>query len=112
MSVVHPEGGPCLSFFTSSTTDEMNFPAIDSTTYNLSTDAQTWPQLANAPQTAPLTVRSKGASSQTIIGSLPPSSSTTGSSRLAATSAIFLPVRTEPVKKTLSTADSTSAPPV
>ena len=66
----------------------------------------------NAPHTAPFTVRSNGASSNTIIGSLPPSSRTTGSNRFAALSAIFLPVRTEPVKKILSTAESTNAAPV
>ena len=66
----------------------------------------------NAPHTAPFTVRSNGASSSTIIGSLPPSSRTTGSNRFAALSAICLPVRSEPVKKILCTAESTNAAPV
>src|SRR5262245_519348 len=66
----------------------------------------------NPPNTAPPAARSRSASAQTIIGSLPPSSSVHGNSRRAQASAIFLPVPTLPVKQILSTPLSTSAAPL
>src|SRR3954447_10778167 len=66
----------------------------------------------NAPQTAPLDATSTSTSSNTIIGSLPPNSSTTGNRRRAALSATRFPVATLPVKTIFSTADSTNAAPV
>ena len=73
---------------------------------------QVWPEFWNAPQTAPRAARSRSASAQTIIGSLPPSSSTTGVSVSAAAAMTRLPVRTEPVNTILSTPLRTSASPV
>jgi hypothetical protein len=52
------------------------------------------------------------ASSSTIIGSLPPSSSTEPFRRRAHAAATLRPVGTEPVKNTLPTLDSASAAPV
>ncbi len=54
---------------------------------------------------------STSASSSTSIGSLPPSSSTTGSSLRAAASPTRLPVATLPVNMSLSMGDSISAAP-
>ena len=73
---------------------------------------QIWPAFANAPQTAPRAARSRSASSHTIIGSLPPSSSVHGISARPHASAILRPVRTEPVNEILSQPASTSAAPV
>ena len=71
---------------------------------------QVWPPFCSAPHTAALAARSRFASSSTIIGSLPPSSSVSGRSRSAAFSASCLPTSVEPVKCSMSTC-STSAPP-
>ena len=49
---------------------------------------------------------------KTIIGSLPPSSSTDPFSRLAHSSATFRPVSTDPVKNTFATLEATTAGPV
>ncbi len=68
-------------------------------------------QFMNAPQIAPLEAMSRLASSSTIIGSLPPSSSTTGNSLRAAASPTRFPVATLPVKISLSMGDSISAAP-
>ena len=70
------------------------------------------PQFWKAPHTAPLTARSTSASSQTIIGSLPPSSNSTGVRLSAAAAMTRFPVRTEPVNTTLSTPPRTMASPV
>src|SRR3954452_10255813 len=77
-----------------------------------STPEQTWPQLRNAPQSAPSTARERSASSSTSIGSLPPSSSVTGTSRSPAAAATRRPTSAEPVKSTLaSPREQTSASP-
>src|SRR5436309_12589983 len=75
-------------------------------------EAHACPQLANAPHTAPSAALGTSASSSTIMGSLPPSSSTTGIRYLAAASATRLPVVTLPVNMTLSTPAPTNAAPV
>src|SRR6266700_1602401 len=72
---------------------------------------QTWPLLNIDRYTAPLAARSRSASAQTIIASLPPSSSEHGTSRSAQAAATFLPVTTLPVNEILSTAPLTSAAP-
>ena len=104
--------GPWRSSRVSATTRSMNAFATGSTTYTRSVDMHTWPAFVNAPQTAPRAARSMSASSQTIIGSLPPSSSVHGTSARPQASAILRPVRTEPVNAILSQPASTSAAPV
>jgi len=68
--------------------------------------------LAKPPQTAPETALSRSASEQTIIGSLPPSSSTLPLRSAAQTSPTLRPTSTEPVKKTLPTLERQSASPI
>ena len=53
---------------------------------------QTWPLLAKPLQTAACAARGRSASASTIIGDLPPSSSTAGTRRAAAACATCLPV--------------------
>ena len=65
---------------------------------------QIWPELANAPNTVALTAASMSASSSTISGALPPSSSSTGFRYLAPVWATIRPTRLEPVKFTRRTA--------
>ena len=60
---------------------------------------QVWPEFWKAPHTAPDAARSRSASAHTIIGSLPPSSSSTGVRVSAAAAMTRLPVRAEPVKQ-------------
>jgi hypothetical protein len=57
-----------------------------------------------------LAARSRSASESTIIGSLPPSSSEAGISRLAAVSATLRPVLVEPVNMIMSTWSTSAAP--
>ncbi len=66
-------------------------------------DMHVWPEFWNAPHTAPAAARSRSASSHTIIGSLPPSSSSTGVKVSAAAAMTRLPVRAEPVKQIFCT---------
>ena len=66
-----------------------------------STPEQTWPQLKKDAHSAPSTARARSASSSTTIGSLPPSSSVTGTSRSPAAAATRRPTSLEPVKSTL-----------
>src|SRR5262249_53383097 len=70
------------------------------------------PEFAKAPQTAARAAFFTFASDKTIIGSLPPNSSTTGVSVFAAASATRLPVEMLPVNMILSTPESTNAAPV
>ena len=81
----------------------MNRSATLSTTYVRSIPEQVWPAFANPPQTQPETAFARSASSHTICGSLPPSSSTEPLSCAAQISPTFRPTSTEPVKKTLPT---------
>ena len=81
-------------------------------TYTRSIPEHVCPALANPPHSAPATAWSRLASPSTIIGSLPPSSSTDPFSARAHASPTPRPVSTEPVKNTLATLDSTSAGPV
>ena len=103
---------PCFNCFVFSMIFRVSSSAAPSCTYSLSTDEHDCPELQNAPHTAAPAASSRFASSKTIIGSLPPSSSTTDVRFLAAASAIFLPVATEPVNMILSGAASTNAAPV
>src|SRR3546814_6449615 len=64
---------------------------------------QVWPLAENIPASTPLTARSRSASSKTILGDFPPSSSETRANRSAALSATCLPTVVDPVKATLST---------
>ncbi len=62
-----------------------------------------WPVAANTPATTPLAAASRSASSNTICGDLPPSSSVTLFRFSAAAWATARPVAVEPVNATLST---------
>ena len=74
---------------------------------------QVCPVAANTPAMTPLTALSRSASSKTICGDLPPSSSDTRAPRAAAVAPMRSPVVVEPVKAILSTPGwSTSAAPV
>ena len=70
---------------------------------------QYWPVFMHEPIKAPFTARSMSASEQTIIASLPPSSSVHGISRLPQAAATFLPVAALPVNEILSTPRSTNS---
>src|SRR5262249_58715438 len=67
------------------------------------------PQLEKRPTEAALTARSMSASSQTIIGSLPPSSNVTCLKSLAADCITRLPVSVAPVKPIFRTVGLTSS---
>ena len=70
-----------------------NSSATFSSTMSRSVDMQIWPWLAKAPKTAAFTASSRSASSSTISGALPPSSSSTGFRCSAASLAMILPTR-------------------
>ena len=70
------------------------------------------PEAMKVPASAACTACSMLASSQTIIGSLPPSSRMAGVSVLAHCVATRRPLGIEPVKTILSTPDSHKATPV
>ena len=69
------------------------------------------PALAKPPHRQPEIALGRLASAQTIIGSLPPSSSTEPFRRAAHCSPTRRPTSTDPVKKIFATLDSTSAWP-
>ncbi len=90
----------------------MNRSDTSRITYTRSIPEHVWPAFANPPHSAPATACSRSASGRTIIGSLPPSSSTEPFSWRAHSSPTPRPTSTDPVKNTLATLDSTSAAPV
>ena len=110
-SVSNSTGLPSLSFLAAATTPWVNCSATSLWTYARSMPAQVWPAFANEPHAQPATACSTLASSRTIIGSLPPSSSTLPLSRSALATPTRRPTSTEPVKKILAALDSTSALP-
>ena len=61
-------------------------------------DVHTWPLLRKRAQAAPGTATSRSASSNTMSGSMPPSSRLTRFSCFAAFTAISVPTAVEPVK--------------
>jgi hypothetical protein len=67
------------------------------------------PQLMKVPPSAACTARSMSASSHTMSGSLPPSSSTTGVSVSAAARSTRRPLGTLPMKSSTSTPPAMSA---
>jgi hypothetical protein len=69
-----------------------------SSTMTRSVDMQIWPWFMNAPNAAASTAWSRSASSSTISGALPPSSSSTGFKCSAANFAMMRPTLVEPVK--------------
>ncbi len=77
-----------------------------------SIEMHAWPVLVRAPNTAASAAASTSASSATIIGSLPPSSMSTGVSVSAHAAITRLPVAVEPVNASLSTPALHSAAPV
>ena len=91
-----------LSEETSSTRAVTSSSWIDSWTKSRSTEVQDWPAAVSAPNAAPAAVRAMSTSSKTIIGSLPPSSSSTGINSSAAWRRIARPVRADPVNMTWS----------
>src|SRR5258706_9675335 len=64
---------------------------------------QVWPPAAKMPAIAPTTAASKSASSKTMFGDLPPSSSATCLNSPAAASLILRPPASDPVMATLTT---------
>ena len=73
---------------------------------------QVWPVAAKMPEMAPITAASMSASSNTMLGDLPPSSSETCLKLRAAISLIRWPVTSEPVKLIFATSGcSTSRAP-
>ena len=70
----------------------------DLSTIARSVDMQIWPWWKKAPKLAAFTARSTSASGSTIIGALPPSSSSTRLRCLPAFSAMMRPTFVEPVK--------------
>ena len=87
--------------------------ATDSCTSRRLPAQHTWPWLKKMPLTMPSTAWSSGASSNTTLAALPPSSSVTFLRVPATERAIWRPTSVEPVKATLSTPGcSTSARPV
>ena len=77
-----------------------------------STEQQLWPVLYIAPSASDSAAAAGFASSQTYVGSLPPSSSWSRIIRAPTAAAIFAPVPAEPVKNTPSTGCASSATPV
>src|SRR5215469_13878539 len=70
---------------------------------------QRWPVVPNAPQSAPSVARSRLASSSTIIGFLPPSSSEQCLKLLAAVVPMVLPTALDPVKEIARTSGCSSS---
>src|SRR5690606_40561448 len=85
-----------------------SFPTRRSSDLTRSTPPQDCPAFWKPAHRAPLVARSRSASSNTSIGSLPPSSSDSGVRVLAACSISCLPTSTEPVKKILRSEEHTS----
>ena len=84
--------------------------ATDSCTSSREPAQQTWPWLKKMPFTMPSTAWSRGASSNTMLAALPPSSRVTFLRVGAQARAICLPTSVEPVNATLSMSGcSTSA---
>ena len=77
-------------------------------------DSQTWPWWKNVAHSAPSTAWSMSASSNTMFGDLPPSSSVVFLIVLEASCMIRRPTTVEPVKATLSTSgcEASSSPTV
>ena len=96
----------------------MNSRAIGSTTKMRLAEVQTWPLFRNRAHAAPGTATSRSASSNTISGSMPPSSRFTRFSCRAAFTAISVPTAVDPVNAMHATRGSStsaapaSAPPV
>jgi hypothetical protein len=63
---------------------------------------QVWPELIIEPKKRPSTNGAGSVPGNMMPGSLPPSSSVTGKTPLAATDMTFLPVATDPVNTILS----------
>ena len=76
---------------------------IDSWTRSREPAQQTWPWLNQIASTTPSTAESRSASSKTMNGDLPPSSSVSALPEPAVASRIFRPTSVEPVKAILST---------
>src|SRR5215213_237538 len=110
-SVSQSSGSPTVSSLAPSTTPSTKRSAISLTTYTRSMPEQVWPALANPPQRQPETAFGRFASAQTIIASLPPSSSTEPFIRCAHSTPTWRPTSTDPVKKIFDALDSTSACP-
>src|SRR5690606_28835074 len=79
--------------------------------YTRSMPTQVCPALVNAPHTHASAAAARSASAATSIASLPPASSTTGTSRSAHAAMTWPAVAVEPVNDTLSTPDRHSAAP-
>ena len=112
MSVFLSSGSPRRSVPSRRLSRATSSSAIDSCTSSREPAQQTWPWLKKMPATMPSTVWSIGASSNTMLAALPPSSRVSFLSVPATERAIALPTSVEPVNATLSTPGcSTSARP-
>src|SRR5262249_48226048 len=88
----------------------MNFSATASTTMNRLAAMQLWPLLTRRASAATLAATSRSASSRTMNGSLPPSSSTVFFRAFPARSATLLPASSLPVSVTAAMRGSSIRP--
>ena len=103
MSVAGSNGSPICRAFIRSANFSMKSSATESTTKNRFAAMQDCPQLTKRPATAPVAATSRSASSATMKGSDPPSSSTTFFTSFEASRATATPVPTDPVRLTTET---------
>ena len=112
-SVFLSSGSPSRRVASRRRSDVSTSEYTDSCTSRREPAQQTWPWLKKMPFTMPSTAWSTGASSNTTLAALPPSSRVTFLRVGAQARAICLPTSVEPVNATLSTPGcSTSARPV
>ena len=102
-SVFLSSGSPTRSVDSRSLSRSMNGSAIDSWTSSRLPAQHTSPWLKKMPLTTPSMAWSSGASSNTMLAALPPSSRVSALSVPAMARPISLPTAVEPVKATLST---------
>ncbi len=113
MSLLLSSGSPTRSLPSRAASLARIAPATPSCTSNREPAQQTWPWLNQIESTTPSTALSMSASSKTMNGDLPPSSSVRLLPLPAVASRIARPTSVEPVKATLSTPGcATSAAPV
>ena len=112
MSVFLSSGSPTRSVCSRAFSFSRSGSKIGSWTSRREPAQHTCPWLKKIPFTTPSTAWSSGASSNTMLAALPPSSSVSRLPRPAIVRWICLPTSVEPVNATLSTPAATSAAPV
>ena len=103
MSVFLSSGSPTRSVLIRRLSLAIASSAIDSCNSSRDPAQHTWPWLKKIPLTMPSTAWSIGASSNTMLAALPPSSRVAFFGVPAMDRAIALPTAVEPVNATLST---------